>query len=158
MTQSGKTTLAKQLVEQYQRSGINVLVLDPINDPSWGADFQTSDPDEFLDKVWTSRQCACFIDEAGETAGQYDKEMVKTATKGRHWGHRFHYISQRGSMLSTTIRGQCSQLFLFTSGLKDSKIYAEEFGHEELKQANTLKQGEFFHCDKFDKLEKKRIF
>ena len=158
MTESGKTTLAKQLAAQYKKAGINVLVLDPLKDPSWNADYQTNNPDEFLKVFWDSRRCAVFIDEAGESAGRYDKAMERTATKGRHWGHNVHYISQRGTMINTTIRGQCTNMFLFSTGLKDAKIHAEEWGHEELKNANKLKKGEFFHCDRFDYIKQCKLF
>lgn len=158
MTESGKTALAKKLAEKYKEAGINVIVLDPLTDPSWNADYQTSDPDEFLQVFWQSRKCAVFIDEAGESAGRYDNAMIKTATKGRHWGHNVHYISQRGSMISPTIRGQCSKLFLFNTGLKDAKVHAEEWGKEELKNANQLKRGEFYHCDKFDLITLNKLF
>lgn len=158
MTESGKSTLAKKLARAYKDAGIHVLVLDPLKDPSWTADFQTNDPNEFLEMFWTSRKCAAFIDEAGESAGRYDVAMERTATKGRHWGHNVHYISQRGTMINTTIRGQCSQLFLFTTGKKDSATHSEEWGHDELKNANQLKRGEFYHCDRFGYIQRKKVF
>lgn len=158
MTESGKTTLAKRLAAKYKEAGIKVIVLDPIHDPEWNADYQTNDPDEFLNVFWNSRQCAVFIDEAGESAGQYDKAMIRTATKGRHWGHNVHYLSQRGALLSTTIRGQCSQLFLFLSGKNDGKIHAEEWAFDELKECTKLKRGEFFHCSRGGNLIKQKVF
>jgi predicted AAA+ superfamily ATPase len=158
MTESGKTTLAKQLAAKYKKAGINVLVLDPLNDPTWCADFQTTDPDEFLSILWQSRKCAVFIDEAGESAGRYDKAMIKTATKGRHWGHNVHYLTQRGALLSTTIRGQCSQLFLFLSGKNDGKLHAEEWAKDELKNCNNLNRGEFFHTSRGGILTKNNAF
>lgn len=158
MTESGKTTLAKKLAAKYKAAGINVLVLDPLADPTWGADFQTTDPDFFLQTFWNSRRCAVFIDEAGESAGRYDKAMIKTATKGRHWGHNVHYLTQRGALLSTTIRGQCSQLFLFLSGRNDGKLHSEEWAQDELKNCNTLKRGEFYHCMRGGNVTKRNAF
>lgn len=158
MTESGKSTLAKRFLLDFKKAGISTIVLDPLSDPSWKADFQTKDPEEFLRVLWNSRGCAAFVDEAGENAGQYDSAMIKSATKGRHFGHSMHYISQRGTMINTTIRGQCSKLFLFATGKKDSLVHAEEWGHDGLKSANTLKRGEFFACDRFDKFSKMRVF
>ena len=43
MTMSGKTTLAKRLAAHYTQNGINVVVLDPMYDPEWEADFTTAD-------------------------------------------------------------------------------------------------------------------
>ena len=158
MTESGKTTLAKALAAQYKQRGINVIVLDPMSDPEWNADFQTSDPETFLKVVFSSQRCAVFIDEAGESAGQYDKPMIKTATKGRHWGHNMHYISQRGTLIARTIRDQCSQLFLFTTALDDCKIHANEWNKPELRTANALPQGAYFYCTRFGEISRNNLF
>ena len=158
MTESGKTTLAKNLAAHYRANGIGVLVLDPMGDPEWQADFQTSDPEEFLEVFWSSRKCAAFIDEAGESVGQYDKVMGRTATKGRHWGHSCHYLSQRGAQIARTVRDQCGHIFLFTTALDDSKIHANEWNKPEMRGANTLAQGEYFHATRFGTLERGKLF
>jgi hypothetical protein len=158
MTESGKTSLAKQLARGYKERGIGVLVLDPMNDPEWACDYKTDDVDEFLSVYWNSRRCAAFIDEAGEAVGQYDTAMHRTATKGRHWGHANHYISQRGTMIACTVRDQCSHLFLFATALKDSKIHAAEWNADILKSANALKQGEYYHSTRFGAVEKIKLF
>jgi hypothetical protein len=158
MTESGKTTLAKQLAVNLKQKGFKVIVLDPLSDPEWNADFQTDEPDVFLNVFWESRQCMVFIDEAGEAVGQYDKVMQRTATKGRHWGHSCHYISQRGTMIARTVRDQCSNLFLFTSALEDSKTHAVEWNKPELKTASGLNQGEYFHATRFGNLQKGKVF
>lgn len=149
MTESGKTTLAKKLARDYSARGIKVMVLDPLHDPEWCADFKTSDSEEFLEVFWNSRQCAVFIDEAGESVGQFDKVMSKTATKGRHWGHSCHYIAQRGTQISKIVRDQCSHLFLFASSVDDGKIHANEWNSVELKGCNALKQGDYYHVTRF---------
>src|SRR6516165_7136640 len=83
MTESGKTTLAKRLAQRYRYHEVKVIVLDSLNDPGWSADFQTTDPDEFLQVFWESRRCAIFIDEAGDAVGKYNTVMQRTATRGR---------------------------------------------------------------------------
>lgn len=153
-TESGKSTLAKALAAHYKSRNVGVIVLDPLGDPAWNADFQTDNPEEFLDVVWRSKRCAIFIDEAGENVGRYDLAMVKTATRGRHWGHNCHYITQRGAMLSQTVRDQCSELFLFTTSVADNKIHANEWNKEELRTANALPQGHYFHCTRFGPISK----
>lgn len=158
MTMSGKTSIAKKLAGEYKTRGIKTLVLDPLGDPEWDADYKTRDADEFLDVFWRSRQCAAFIDEAGEAVGAYDTVMQRTATRGRHWGHRVHYISQRGIQLARTVRDQCTNLFLFTTSLEDSKIHANEWNKPELKTAHTLRQGEYFFTDRFSPLRRGKLF
>lgn len=160
MTLSGKSTLAKKMAERYTEKN-GVLVYDPLGDPTWPlgeGDVRTSDPDEFLEIFWASRGCAVFIDEAGDVAGQHDKDFQKTATRGRHWGHRCHYLSQRGTMINRTIRDQCSQLFLFATALEDCKVHAKEWNRAELLDASKLRQGEYFHVSRFGELKKYNVF
>lgn len=158
MTLSGKTMLAKSLAAEYRAAGISVLVLDPLRDPGWHADYQTSDPEEFLNFFWGARSCAVFIDEAADSVGRYDLAMQKTATRGRHWGHRVHYLSQRGTSINRTVRDQCSRLFLFASSLSDCKIHANEWNKPELLTAPTLPSGSYMACSKFGAVTHGKIF
>lgn len=160
MTGSGKTTLGKQLIKAYKNKGIKTLVLDPLNDPDWNADFQTDNNDEFLSKVFhpESRSCALFIDESGTAIGRYSGTMQRIATQSRHLGHKAHFFTQRGTQLDRTIRDQCSTLFLFTSSSVDGKTYAEEFGWEELKNTRELKRGEAFKVERFSPPQKINVF
>jgi hypothetical protein len=149
MTESGKTTFATRMSEAVKSNGFGVLVLDPMRDARWSADFITSDPLEFLRVFWASKRCMAFIDEAGESVGQFDDLMVRTATKGRHWGHSCFYLSQRGALLSRTVRDMCSHLFLFTTSRADCKLHAEEWNKPELLEGSQLKQGAYFHATRF---------
>lgn len=166
MTESGKTTLAKRVCQAYLRRGINAVVLDPLGDPEWrgdlqlpeGALFQTSDADEFLEVFWSNTECAAFIDEAGDEVGRYNTVMQQTATRGRHWGHNVHYVSQRGTLLAQTVRDQCSHLFLFATSLKDCKTHADEWNKPQLLEAATFPAGEYFHVTRFGVCERGNIF
>lgn len=157
ITESGKTTLAKELASAYRRQGVSVLALDPMHD-LWDADYQTADNDEFLRVVWGSKSCAIFVDEAGDAIGQYDKTMNQLATKGRHWGHNVHFITQRGAMISRTIRDQCSRLFLFATARPDAKIHAVEWNSPELEHASKLEKGAYFDVTRFGQAAHRRIF
>lgn len=155
-TESGKTTLAKRLAHLMHKQGENIIVLDPINDPEWPTGdrtFRTHDPEQFLQVFWQSRQCHVFVDEAGDMVGRFDETMQKTATSGRHWGHSCYYISQRGAMVSITVRTQCRHLFLFSSGIKDCKILADEYNCPQLLQAVDFPAGRYFHKAKFKPVE-----
>jgi len=158
MTESGKTCLAKQMAAAYRARGVGVLVLDPLADPGWETDYITSDPDQFIEIFWASRSCAVFIDEAGDAVGRYDAVMAKTATRGRHWGHNCHYITQRGAQLAVTVRDQCSNLFIFCTALNDAKTHANEWNQPELVNCPTLKKGEYYHVSRFGDLSKNAVF
>jgi hypothetical protein len=158
MTESGKSTLAKRLSADAKKRGIGVIVLDPINDPDWHADFKTENPDEFLEILWKSQNCAVFIDEAGDSVGRYDTAMIQTATKGRHWGHNVHFISQRHAQLSVTVRDQCRYIGLFRCALDDAKIHARQWAEPGLLEAHNLGQGEFLWKGRFSPLTKGNVF
>jgi hypothetical protein len=154
MTLSGKTTKAKALAHDYRRAGIGVLVLDPLQDPGWQADFITDDPGKFLDVFWKSRSCMAFMDEGGESVGRYDLAMQKTATRGRHCGHVCHYVTQKATQLAPVVRDQCTRLFLFCSSTRDGKILADEFNRPELEGCSALKQGEYFYAVKMGTIQR----
>lgn len=132
-----------KMAKEKQRNGIKTIVLDPFLDPEWGADFITSDPEQFLKIVWASRQCAIFVDESGDMIGKYNNVMNELATRARHWGHKSHFICQRPKQLSTTIRSQCSELAIFKQSLNDTKDLADEFVEPMINQAHSLEKGEF---------------
>jgi hypothetical protein len=158
MTESGKTTLAKRLCGIYQSNDVRTGVLDSLNDPGWPCDFQTTDPDEFLRIFWGSRRCAFFIDEAGDAVGRYNTIMQRTATRGRHWGHSVHFISQRGVQIAPTVRDQCGHLFLLTSSIQDGKVHSSEWNKPELMQCNSLAKGNYYHCTRFGVIERGSLF
>lgn len=158
ISESGKTTLALRLASQYKAQGVGVLVLDPLKNPEWHADFITGDEKEFLDMFWRSRSCMCFIDEAGEAVGRYNIAMQKTVTRGRHWGHGVHVITQRGAQLSPTVRDQCRHLFLFCSSRKDGELLAAEWNKPELAECSVLKQGEYMHASRFGVLNRSQLW
>lgn len=155
---SGKTTLALRLSAQYKQSKAGVLVLDPMQNPEWHADYITRDPKEFLVVVWRSQSCMIFVDEAGKAVGRYDEAMMELATMSRHWGHFAHFITQRGAQLSPTVRDQCDYLFLFRSSAKDGKLFAEEFMEDGLAQCATLQRGEYFKMSRFGGLSRHSLF
>jgi hypothetical protein len=151
MSESGKTTLGKQIAAELNKSGKKVIVLDPMNDPGWKCNYRTSDPDAFLAVFWNTENTGCyaFIDEAGDVVGKYDELMRQTATKGRHWGHSCTYLTQRGALLSFTVRAQCRHLFLFNTPIDDCKQLAKDFNEPRLIEAAQFKQGEYFHVRRF---------
>lgn len=147
---------------KYRENGTRSLVLDPLCDPDWkiepGKDFQTDDAEEFLRVVRASRSFAIFVDESGASIGRYAGPMATLATQARHFGHKSHFLTQRAAQLDRTVRDQCSGLFLFRVGKEDAKTMAEEFGYEELKNANNLAQGECYRVTRFSAPVKMKIF
>ncbi len=152
-TLSGKTTLARKRAKAYHSAGAKVLVLDPLLDAGWieeaHADMVTAAPPTFLRAVWAGRNCAVFIDEAGDAVGRFNKPMEMTATRGRHWGHQCHYISQRPALLSRTVQTQCLDVYAFLLDTDDADTIARNFVLPGLRECSGLNQGEFLHGRRF---------
>lgn len=157
-TESGKTTLAKQFAAQFHAQGKGVAILDPMNDPGWTCDFRTADPDLFMQFFRDNTSCYLIVDESGKAMGKYDTEMEQLATVGRHFGHSCLFLSQRGAQINTTVRAQCSHLFLFNSCALDCKVLANDFNAPEIMQAVSLPRGAFFHKARFGPLERGKVF
>lgn len=158
MSESGKTTLATALSHSFYNRRHPILLLDPMADSRFAADFRTSDPNAFLEAFWSNQSCYCFIDESAQMVGRYDLLMQETATKGRHFGHSVIFICQRGAQISATVRAQCRHVHLFASAKDDCKVLANEFNQPELLNANTLPQGHFYSVSRFGGIQKGQVF
>ena len=158
MTESGKSTLAVNMAEKFKSDKVGVLVLDPLKDPRWVCDFITGDMKEFKAMARKSTSCILFIDESGDSCGQWEKDSYWFATQSRHWGHSVFFIAQRAQMIATTIRTQCSFLYLFNCSKSDAQILSDEWNKTELLEANTLKQGEFFYTTRFTPVKRMSVF
>lgn len=151
-TESGKSTLAKQLAGWYRRHGIGVLVLDPMKDPGWQADWMTDNPDEFLRTVRDPDQClqcALFIDESGESINKFDKEFNWITCRSRHHGHVAHLISQRAQDINASTRAQATTLYIFNVNADDAKQYARDFNAPAALEAPHLPQGTCIKIERF---------
>lgn len=148
-TESGKTTLAKSLARQYRAKGIKIIVLDPLRDPEWPADYMARTLEDFLRVAKASRRCALFVDESGRALGKYNVEAEWTTTMARHWGHASHIIAQRAEQVAPTVRGQCGQAFIFRVSSDDAKSMANEYADATLRGACSLAQFHFYHATRF---------
>ena len=158
-TLSGKTTLSKRLAREYRNRGIKVIILDPIGDPEFVGDFKTADFEEFMVVYKNSRKCAVFFDESGDLCEEHAFEMTKTATRGRHYGHRNHYIAQRSTLILRTMRDQCSEIFLFNSGMEDCKMHAAEWNCPEIRDEGPfLQTGQYLHKQRMGQLSRGKLF
>jgi hypothetical protein len=145
-TRTGKTTLAKVLVANAVSRGKNVCVLDPIHSVWKGVGFQSANPQEFLDHVKTTKDGSLVVvDEAGISIGKYDAEMNWLTTTSRHLGHSAILICHQYSQLSTTIRSQCTVLYVFASNFSSIKLLVDEYPHltDKINQVMQYESGFF---------------
>jgi hypothetical protein len=138
MTGTGKTHLAKTFCAAFKNSGRGTLVLDPMYEDGWECDDKTGDFGEFWYLVWENKNCAVFVEEAGQTMNRHDFNADRLATQTRHRGHVMHFMAQRGAQLSPTVRGQCTEFYIFRSRKADCKVYADDFDRPEIMEAAQL--------------------
>ena len=157
ITNTGKTTLAFDMACRYIIAKKKIVVLDPDlrsewqvgrsggseEDPAIKNGIMTDDPEEFLIICKNSQSCALFIDESGSMIGRYDTQLEWLATQSRKWGHKSHFIMQRGSQVSPTVRNQCSSAFVFKQSPDDAKILSNNFVCPEFLEAPKLQKGEY---------------
>ena len=121
-----------------------MLVLDPFRSSKWHAQYISAEPETYLKVVKASRCCACFVDECGKWADDgFDTVLKWMATNARHFGHNCHFITQRATQISPTIRTQCSNIFLFKQNFYDAREVARDFAADELLEAHKLKHGQY---------------
>lgn len=156
ITNTGKTTIAFDMARRYKKAGKRIIVLDPDLRREWEVPTVvdsgkeeieggviTDDPDEFLLICKNSQSCALFIDESGSMIGRYDTQLEWLATQSRKWGHKSHFIMQRGSQVSPTVRNQCSSAFVFKQSPDDAKVLSNNFVCPEFLEAPKLQKGEY---------------
>jgi len=156
-TLSGKSYLAKQHAHAMKQAGWDVVVYDPVHQftnaaETWPADFLTDDRDAFLHAYYKLRNCAIFIDEAGETVGQNDVEMRSLATRGRHYGHRIGFLTQRATMVSPSVRSNCATQYIFRTTVKDGVALADDFAIADAREFGQnvarLGQGDYYRLER----------
>ena len=153
-TGSGKTTLGTQLVDAYSARNRHSVVLDPMLDSRWHTRWLTADPREFLKWASSSRSCMLFIDESGEMVGQYRDEMFWLATRARHLGHLSHFLTQRPTQISPTVRNQCTHLYAFGLAYSDAVATAKDWARSQADRVQIEAAGgfvpfEFVHVGRF---------
>ena len=149
MTTSGKSTLAKRLCEEFGRAGVATLALTKEGEP-YPAAWQTTDPEKFLAKFWSSRGCAVFVEMSDGGIDKFDTRFHDLFSKGRHHGHRVFYVSQRHTQVHPCIRENCEHLYLFKVSHKSAAIWAEEFADDGIFAATSAPRYHFVKCGRYD--------
>lgn len=157
MTMSGKSTLAKLMIKKQRGRGMKTAVLDPLGDPSFNADFQTANSDEFLKFCKENKDYYLYVDEGGTSIGRYNGPMEWLATSARHNGHLCTFISHGITQLPVILRSQCDRLFLFTCAAQNCDTAADEWNEKELLHVERIEKYHFFLVRRFGKLKRGSI-
>lgn len=136
---------------------MKTAVLDPLGDPSYGADFQTTNSDQFLAYAKANKSHFLFVDESGQAIGRYNAPMEWLATTSRHLGHLGFFLVQGCTQLNPVIRGQCGQVYLFSCSNSNYRMIAEEWNQPELTKMPRFDVGEFVFVPRFGNLRKGNV-
>lgn len=153
----GKTTLAIAIVASlYRKHGLRSIVFDPFRRKNnWGAwAWVTDDLARFKKAVWGTKGCAIVWDESTDTINKHDRADQKFFSRIRHEHKAFFLICHDLQVMNIMMRGNLSDLYVFRQGVKRSKLYAEDFADEDLKQLAELGHREWIHKQPFRKIRR----
>lgn len=143
-TMTGKSRLQKVIAAQLYALDLPVLVADPRRAPDWKCHRLFTTVDELVEVATKLKSAHLFVDESGQGVQRFNAGHEWLATTSRHEGHSVHFICQRHTQLSPTMRTQAERLFLFRVGDDDARMLANDWAAEELRHASKLKPGYFF--------------
>lgn len=84
------------------------------------------------------------MDECGHWVEEGHESILKwLATNARHYGHNCHFITQRATQVSPTIRDQCRNVFLFILSHEDCKLIARDKAAPGFLEGSKLRAGEY---------------
>ena len=102
----------------------------------------------FLAKLWATRDCDVFIDEATETVGR-SGDFTGVFTRSRHRGHVVYAMGHAATVLLPIQRDQFGTLLLFRQSPRAAGLWAEEWAEPRMIQATTQNKYHFLFCQKF---------
>ena len=156
---SGKSALAKQLGSELRLLGHTCFAFNPTGERGYtvkddygciAADFESSNAEEFAEaceeyhRKHPDKELILLIDEAHEFFSRSGCKHLELGTKGRHKGFNIIAITQSGSQINKTFRGQCGIIYLFKCSLSDAKFMADEQGNAQLKNVSDLEHGYYY--------------
>lgn len=156
VTQSGKTTLAREIARGLAKKKQDIVVYDPnIETATAGGGWPEgsviiTDPIQFenyMNRDDVSR-AHVFVDEADEIFSHELKHNVWMLKKGRHYGLAMYVMTQRPKMVAPTVRNQCSTCYMFRLATADAKEICADFGHNFPEVITN--NGELYQLDKGD--------
>lgn len=140
MSGRGKGALMKSIIiPDYRRRGIKVAVLDPLELPGWNADYQTSNPYEFMEVVRKSRNIVTVIDEYAHFQSDWKawRLIEKCATIMRNFGQLHYAMAQRAMMVPPNVRNQCDKAIVFEQQQEDIEYMAYRYKCPEILKADN---------------------
>ncbi len=159
MTESGKSSLLKELGSSLREAGQEVIACNPTGEAGYtrrdkygraGAEWETRDPAELVreahKRFYADRKKRRFLitDEAYEIFPRGGSENLWLVTSGRHVGFTVIAGTQASQQIEPRARTQFGGLYCFRCALTDAKFAADQWGKRELLGAPDLPTGHYF--------------
>src|SRR5271154_1746255 len=157
-TESGKTSLARNMEAAWVNAGRESLVYDPF---CWENEWKTHCPimvemDLYLEAARKRTNHLLVVDESSDL-DRYDKEHTWLTTQARHHGHQTILCVQQAELVAPAVRMNCQICCLFWMPPQVRKEIGDSFGHPEIIEQPAPEKGEFYRLRRFEKLQKFRI-
>ena len=157
-SESGKSTIAKILIEQYKNfTDRKILVCDPMGYEWENADFVTQDSDELLEKAQKLENCLLFIDEAGKSIGRYPKGKTWFTDASRHNFHSVIICAHRSVHVSRDMIPHFNVFYLLSQTKKDAVELSEDLNDEKIKEIQFYKRLQFMRFQRFTEPKRGKI-
>ena len=153
---SGKTTLARYHARELSKKHPNVPVIihDPVSNTitaggGWPEKAEIYDDtgqymERIIELVHNNQVAFSFVDEAADILSHSHPENYWLATRGRHYGIHFGFITQRPKLISPSVRSNCTRVFVFRLAKKDLVEVLADAGHDIDIIDKPLDTGDFY--------------
>ena len=131
-------------------------VFDPFGEEWPEGVWATSDRMKFHEKVWKENDWLVIHDEVSEV-GKNDRALERLAVQGRHLDHTCIFSAQRPQLISTTVRGQTTNLVSFHLVPKDAEFLVDEYGDERLDLVSKLPPLHYIVADRWGNISRDKI-
>lgn len=150
-TESGKTTLAKAIVQQTERMGVTAIVLDPLA-THWGEQSKlVRSIDDLIKEAVNSQRKLLVVDESTMSLDKFDSSQQWLTKTSRHAGHSALIIAHSITDIAPGLRSQCTQVFILGCTRPDAQFLANVYDDDNIMKCTKL---ETFH---FGRIYKNRV-
>ena len=153
ITQSGKSFLAKRMIQGLNSKGKRCVVYDPFLTRWDGAKEVTDDWQRLIALVSHVPSLRVFIDEIGQLPKDRWEDLRTLYSCARHAQHYITVIGQRGEQVPPIVRENADYIWLFRQGERGARFWADAKGDESLMWAarSDFPKYHFVHYRPFEK-------
>lgn len=131
-TGSGKTYMAKAMVDDFIASHNRVVIFNPLNQNFNQSAERYTHPDNFYEAIFNANKdetCYIVVDEVSMLIAHDKKRFDFFMVRARHHGSMLMLVQRPQVVLSQTVLSQCNEFIIFHLGVEsDRKFIAKNTG------------------------------